>query len=93
MKFGTNKVEIIDYLHAKFQLATLSVTWDFEIRNSVGRAYHKIVFWDTSPLFLTSLFSFEIEWFERNFAAYLVEIMSDLSTKIQLLGISLNWYM
>ena len=37
MKFGTHKLETIDYLHAKFQHHTTTLTLDFEIGIWVGR--------------------------------------------------------
>ena len=37
MKFGTHKLGIIDYLHAKLQLHTTTLTLDFETGSWVGR--------------------------------------------------------
>ena len=46
MNFGTRIVEVIDWLHAKFQHPTLSLTRDFEIGSRVGRASREIrAFW------------------------------------------------
>ena len=38
MKFGRHMVEVIDLLHANFQLPTLSLIRDFKIGSRVGRA-------------------------------------------------------
>ena len=67
MKLDTHIVEVIDSLHANFQLPTLSLIRDYKIGSGVGRASGEN--WSVFRLitfFLASPFTQKIIWFRCN---------------------------
>ena len=60
MEFDTHKVDVYDYLNAKFQLATFSLTWDFLTGSRVSQVFREIsAFW-VDHFFLRSHFTLKL---------------------------------